>query len=161
MEKMKEILSNSKKTAIIGLIGSIISLQTGFIIYFIIVLTRMYKRKGNIKSAKKIVVILHGMNMLGRVLSFIVLILLDSVNITLVIFSILALILDIIYLLFFFNIFFERSNCIDNKILVISTVIYSIIMLCIGNINYICQLLILPYFYNYYELLKGENKDGK
>ena len=79
MEKIKEFLSSPKKTAILGLIGSILMLITtittlyttniilntynlyiiGLIVYFSIILIRMYKQKGNIKLANILLVVTY------------------------------------------------------------------------------------------------------
>ena len=73
---MKEFLKSPKKTAILGLAGSVIMLIPmflyiqysltssiynvyfiGLIIYFVTVLSRMFKQKGNIKFANYILII--------------------------------------------------------------------------------------------------------
>lgn len=81
MEKIKEFMSNPKKTAILGLVGAIpmiiyalycwfddfefsfifsilylIAYNIGLVIYFTIVLNRLYKHNGNIKIANYVLI---------------------------------------------------------------------------------------------------------
>ncbi len=185
---MKEFLKSPKKTAILGLISCIVMLIfmfrfrgvsilyncydlyfIGLIIYFSIVLIRMYKQKGNIKIANYILVATF-------IISIIVGIILAIMEAELI-FSLndLSVIIMTVYLI---NILFIRKNFINNKIfgvVVIGVSIYEIIKCCIfisnvggieslisGSFNtayfikHFVHIAIIPYFYNYYELLKEE-----
>ena len=74
MEKLKEFMRSPKKTAILGLIGSILMLANWIIyftpfsildelcsicliIYFIVILVRMFLQKGNLKFANYTLII--------------------------------------------------------------------------------------------------------
>lgn len=186
---MKEFLSSPKKTAILGLISCVIMLIsmfryiniysilyhccslyfTGLTIYFVIVLIRMYKKKGNIKIANYILI----STFIISIVSGIVLGIMEGESL----FSLneLSLIIITIYLL---DIIFIKKAVINNKffaVVVFGVAIYEIIKSCmfiydVGGIKYVnmsylvgrfVQITIIPYFYNYYELLKEENKNGK
>ena len=189
MEKLKEFMRSPKKTAILGLIGSILMLANWIIyftpfsildefcsicliIYFIVILVRMFLQKGNLKFANYTLII-----------SYIVTILMIIPNIKYIfnivgIAYVLSLVTMILYLC---NILLRKNNFVNNKIFAIVIIIYTLIQLIssldtfnlfaikysvfteeiIYIINYIGYLFIIPYFYNYYNVLKGENKNGK
>lgn len=185
---MKEFLKSPKKTAIIGLIGSIIMLldtllmlryhsivilfiqnsignlyTLGLVVYFIIILTRMYKQKGNLKIANMTLLITY-------ILSLIAIIFVDiaqgeSILIDIVVFGTM--------ILYLCNILFGKIKFINNKIFAVIIICYSLYQLIQMTIfmvtnngidiymvmywaNYLGYIAIIPYFYNYYELLKEE-----
>ena len=184
---MKEFFKSPKKTAILGLVGSIgmviyfVSMISsifdivtylyilGFLIYFIIVLMRLYLQKGNIIVANRVLVITHITSLL-----FIV-----AFNLQ-YIFSLNALIyiaVQCFMILYFYNIFLKKGKLINNKLFAVIIIFYSIFNLCMvaksisgflayrfsanfeiiaWAMQYFGYLLIIPYFYIYYELLKEE-----
>lgn len=181
MEKIKEFMSSPKKTAILGLVGSVIMLLTtfttlytsniilnsynlyiiGLIVYFSIVLMRMYKQRGNIKIANTLLIATY-------IISFILFLFLfyfahAELNL-----------IDIIFfgtiILYLCNILFEKLKIINNKVfavIIIGFSVYQLVRFAIYfldetdmylisySIKYIGYMAIVPYFYNYYELLKG------
>ncbi len=143
----------------------------GFILYFSIILYRMNRRRGNLKIATNILIV-------SLILTILLLILfqftgtMDSNNI-------IAIIVNIIILIFLFNILKRKSTKFSNNIFLVMMVVYTIYQLVMDNMNiiiftnefdtrnfliWICNvsyLGIVPYFYNYYEILKGEKiKNG-
>lgn len=187
---MREFLESPKKTAILGLVGSILMIPSlvcmtssffdflpyiyvlGFIIYFITVLLRMFMQKGNIKIANYILII--------SVIVPIIICILNiryAMNMT----GIIYLITYIVMALYFCNILLRKPKLINNKIFAITFILYSVYQLfrlydisksymayrfsvefeLISEvIKYIGYLFIIPYFYNYYSILKGENGNG-
>lgn len=182
MEKIKEFFSSPKKTAILGLISCVVMLIFMFVyarvysilynccslyfigltIYFVIVLIRMYKKKGNIEIANYILI----STSIISIISGIVLGIMEGEPL----FSLneLSLIIITIYLL---DILLIKKTLINNKVfavVVFGVAIYEIIKSCmfiydVGGIKYanmsylvgrFVQITIIPYFYNYYELLK-------
>lgn len=182
MEKIKKFMSSPKKTAILGFIGGIMMLiytidifnlfinkymmspkyclfsvfSIGIVIYFIAVLSRLYMRMGSIKVANIFLLI-------TTIISFIVYCLMLFGYIFLRT-SILQCLMYLIMIVYFISIFYKKILPLGNKIFAVSIVLYviyeiiavfeSINLLII--INCIGYLLIIPYFYNYYELLKEE-----
>lgn len=178
---MKEFLKSPKKTAILGLVGSVIMLIPmflysqyslisslynvyfiGLIIYFVIVLSRMFKQRGNIKVANYILIITY----IISILASIILGILEGEFFTL------DDLLLIIMTLYFSNILLRKVKLINNKafaIIVIGLSIYQLIRygfiifsvkeIEILDLSYfvkhLAHITIVPYFYNYYELLKG------
>lgn len=178
---MKEFLRSPKKTAILGLTGSLIMLIhmflyskqflistiynvcfIGLIIYFVTVLSRMFKQRGNIKFANYILII----TFIISILVSIILGILEGEFFTL------DDLLLIIMTLYFSNILLRKVKLINNNafaIIVIGLSIYQLIRygfiifsvkeIEILDLSYIIKHLayitIVPYFYNYYELLKG------
>lgn len=180
MEKIKEFLKSPKKTAILGLIGGILTVialmvyssypimilsfslnhlySIGLIIYFIIIITRMFKNKGNVKFANYIIIILCVAQLALSIVSIIS----DCTMIGLI-YAVSLLITT----LYFCNILLRKKNFVNNKIFATVMILSTLIQI-VNRISYpyvviqgIGQLLIIPYFYNYYELLKEENKNGK
>ena len=180
---MKEFLKSPKKTAILGLVGSVIMLIPmflyshysliynfshiyfiGLIIYFVIVLLRMFKQKGNIKFANYILILTYTVSILASII----------VGIAEGEFFTLDDLLLIIMTLYFINILLRKIKLINNKtfaIIIIAVSIYQLLR-CIFIIygaseillldmlyfvKYLAHITIVPYFYNYYELLKGGN----
>lgn len=188
---MKEFFKSPKMTAILGIIGSILMIPSlicttssffdflpyiyvlGFIIYFVTVLLRMFMQKGNIKIANYILII--------SVIVPIIICILNiryAMNMT----GIIYLITYIVMALYFCNILLRKPKLINNKVFAIILALYSAYQLFIlysisktymsyrfsvefelisEVIKYIGYLLIIPYFYNYYNILKGENRSGK
>ncbi len=85
MNSIKDFFSSPKKTAILGLIGSILMLSSllinfsisyifndlyviGLIVYFSIVLARMYKKQGNIKFANYILISVYSIQLLFMII---------------------------------------------------------------------------------------------
>ena len=178
---MKEFLRSPKKTAILGLTGSLIMLIhmflyskqflistiynvcfIGLIIYFVTVLSRMFKQRGNIKFANYILII----TFIISILVSIILGILEGEFFTL------DDLLLIIMTLYFSNILLRKVKLINNNafaIIVIGLSIYQLIRygfiifsvkeIEILDLSYfvkhLAHITIVPYFYNYYELLKG------
>lgn len=177
---MKEFLKSPKKTAILGLVGSFLMLTTtftssytsnlilnsnnlyiiGLIVYFIIILMRMYKQRGNIKIANALLITTYILSLILSV--FINIAEGESILVDVLLFGITILYLS--------NILFRKIKFINNKIFAVILLgfsIYQIIrfgtyifrnneILISGFVKYLGYIAIVPYFYNYYELLKGE-----
>lgn len=178
---MKEFITSPKNTAILGLIGSIIMLIFMFIynrfysilynscnlcffgltIYFVIVLTRMYKQKGNIKIANYTLIL----TLMISIVSSIVLAISEGEPV----FTLNDFLL-IVMTLYFVNILLGKIKFLNNKIFAVAVIAISIYELIkcsmlifdAGGIEYldmsylvkyISYITIIPYFYNYYELL--------
>lgn len=178
---MKEFFKSPKETAILGLVGSVIMLITtfttlyttnillniynlyiiGLIIYFTVILMRMYKQKGNIKIANTLLLITY-------IISFIGVMLVDIAEGD-------SFLIDIILfgtiILYLCNILFGKLKLINNKIfavIIIGFSVYQLVRFGVYFLNekdmylisycikYLGYMAIVPYFYNYYELLKGE-----
>lgn len=182
MKKIKEFLSSPKKTAILGLIGSLLMLLDisvsfspldnlyviGLIVYFIIILCRIFAQKGNLKIANYTLIILYIAQLLMIV---------PNIKYIFTFNGIIYVISLILVLLYFFNILLRKKNFVNNKIFAITIILYTLIHLIlvittynffaikyspfveivIYIINYIGYLFIIPYFYNYYNLLREEN----
>lgn len=182
---MKEFLKSPKKTAILGLIGSVIMLITTFLslttnlilnsynlyiigltLYFIIILMRMYKQKGNIQVANTLLLITY-------IISFVGSMLVDIAEGNFIFIDILYFGIIILYLC---NILFGKLKIINNKVFAVFLIGFSVyqlirfgtyfldekdLYLILYSIKYLGNMAIVPYFYNYYELLKEENKNGK
>lgn len=180
---MKEFLKSPKKTAILGLVGSFLMLTTtftssytsnlilnsnnlyiiGLIVYFIIILMRMYKQRGNIKIANALLITTYILSLISSV--FINIAEGESILVDVLLFGITILYLS--------NILFRKIKFINNKIFAVILLGFSIYQIIrfgtyifINNeiefylisdfIKYLGYIAIVPYFYNYYELLKGE-----
>lgn len=178
---MKEFLKSPKKTAILGLIGSVIMLITtittlytsnlilnsynlyiiGLIVYFSIILMRMYKKKGNIKIANTLLIITYIISSISVIFVGIV----DGES----------FLIDIIFFgtitLYLCNILFGKLKIINNKVFAVIIIGFSVyklvrfgiyflnetdMYLILYSIKYLGYMAIVPYFYNYYELLKEE-----
>ena len=187
MNNIKDFLSSPKKTAILGLIVCSLMLLLNFIInfnifniltdlyvigliaYFIIVLIKMYNKQVNIKIANYILILAYSIQLL---LSLIFNIghlgfsrYLGYINF----FRLFCIFAYIIPILYFFNILLRKKNFVNNKFFAVVIIIYTVIELVsmmrysiYGNVEiliiyYISYIFIIPYFYNYYKILKGEN----
>lgn len=200
MEKLKEFMRSPKKTAILGLVSSILMIlyvffnnkynfivllidfstnlfALGFTVYFSIVLLRLIFCKGNIKFANLELVITLSISIIISVGLFIY----YGGNIN----NIIYLIINLIILLYLYNILIQRKIKINNKIFGVTIILFiiwklfniiinkKIIVSVYNNFtqNFIFNILrfimlisyigVIPYFYNYYEILKGEQKNGK
>ena len=175
MEKLKEFMSSPKKTAILGLIGIFIMLISvlrhtigedafelgvitmshtyiwGLLAYFIIVLLRIFKQTGDIKIANYLLIASLLIAIIGNILNR------QFINV-------IVLVLLELYIL---NILLRKKNFVNNKIAFIILIIYIIYAFIFKGkifvferdiLDYLTQvigcLLITPYFYKYYELLK-------
>ena len=180
---MKEFLRSPKKMAILGLIGSVFMIinifililndvcswftslnfaySIGFLIYFIIVLLRLYKEKGNIKIANYILI---GSFIISLVVHIVIIQDLPGLSMA----SIVYLVVTIITLLYLTNILLRKIKIVNNKSFIFIIFIYLIyqafLMIIVKEmdlyimselVNSLSYLLITPYFYNYYDLLKG------
>lgn len=181
---MKEFFKSPKKTAILGLVGSVIMLLIvlmafssqllitntvynlfiiGLVFYFTVVLMRMRRQKGNIKIANYTLIITYTITLIGTISFGIAEG--ESILIEVLIYGII--------ILYLCNILLRKFKFINNKIyavVVIGLSVYQIVsigrFLFIYNdvAQYVIRDLIIilsymatvPYFYNYYELLKEE-----
>lgn len=187
MDKLKNFFSSPKKTAILGLISSIVislflinslfyngigiiytflyDINTwGFIVYFAIVVMRLYKQKGNIKIANYILILFSIIHLIYSCRFM----LYDEVSADYLINQIVNILLSFVNIIYLVNIFFKKSKIkyITNKLFSIANILFAIYFTFLPEFNlvtliyYIVYLLRIPYFYNYYELLKGE-KNGE
>lgn len=131
----------------------------GFFIYFMIVLLRLYKEKGNIKIANYILI---GAFVLSLVVHIVII---PALSIST---NIVYLVVTVITLLYLINILLRRIKIINNKsfiFIIFTYLIYQVFLMVIIKevdflimsefINSFGYILIAPYFYNYYNLLKG------
>lgn len=191
MEKVKEFFSNTKKTAMLALIMNIVavivlymisnyygilmclricSFNIGTIIYFIIIVLRLYKKKGNIKVANYILVIFFALNALLTIISTIqlkstiggtsyIVYIVSTYMIETIIYTILTL--------YFCKILLKIKIPIIDNIIFIAAILIFVSNVLISGINThsvtfaLAYLSIIPYFYNYYELLERSNQNGK
>ncbi len=176
MEKIKETLLNPKITVLLGIIGVVLMfygyymynsefeeiiistfvidniLKIGMIIYFILISIRIFFNKGNLTVTNMIL--------------FISLIIWDLLLLTAK--NFIGFICFFLISLYFINILFKKNTFINNIIFLLAILIYisfNIIQInqhnTAGEINYLyiqyfSYLLITPYFFNYYILLKEE-----
>lgn len=188
MEKIKEFFSNTKKTATLALIMNVIGIiavfmayrsfgiiirlmsclfNIGILIYFIIIVLRLNKKSGNIKVANYILVIYFALSSLSSVIS--IALSKNTVGVSSYMQSsyIIQALVYIILTLYFCKILLKaKIPVIDNIIFVAIMLIYvSNILITEFNIYTIIfalsYLSIIPYFYNYYELLERSNQNGK
>ena len=174
---MKEFLKSPKKTVILGLIGTIIMLIPvfkfifgedffefgivtiyhtyfwGLLIYFIIVVFRLFKLKGNIKVANFILIITLGVSIIGNILvnswiNVIILAILELYLINTFINNKIACVVFILYI-------FYSIIVLDFRTYFFAENIFDFVTQIVGYV------FIIPYFYGYYELLKGEKENGK
>lgn len=211
MEKIKEFMSNPKKTAILGLVGCALMLLCylcdlfrlnffdfyfyklgffslsdlaylfsklyiiGLITYFTIVFMRIFKKKGNIKIANYVLIVCYVVTLLDNIVIY-------MENGTFSFFDWIDTIILIISNLYFFNILLRKKNFVNNKMFAIFIILYALYFIvkfifdiiilksvfdvrCILSdikyilldVTYISYIFIIPYFYNYYKLLKSEN----
>lgn len=179
---MKEFLKSPKNTALLGIVGIAIMLISvlrytlgedffefgiismyhtyiwGFLVYFIVVLLRIFAKKGDIKIANYFLMLSLIIAIIGNVLNK------QFINV-------IVLFLFELYLL---RIFLGKRTFINNKAISIVFIVYIIYAFIFKRnifvfesdiLDYFTQaiglLLVTPYFYGYFELLKEENKNGK
>ena len=136
MEKVKEFFRDNKKTAILALIGSVILLAyywyisgfirlllryvgyIGIVVYFANVLLRMYKKKGNIRVANYILIVTLIIQTIIKGISLIS----DSYYGYFYINEFVWIIVNVISIIYFFNVLLKKQNFINNKIYVIAVV---------------------------------------
>ncbi len=172
MNKVKEIFSNTKINIFLGIIGCVLFLIIGrsfyfsienylFILgllwYFITLLNRIYRKKGDIKIANYLLISCYVLQILVTFIGYrygygyIC-------NLTILCFGF------VIPALYFFNVLLRKKLVINNKIFAISILLCLIPAYFSGGylmaIEFLVYLLIIPYFYNYYELLKEEISNG-
>ena len=191
MDKLKKIFSSPKKTAMLGLISSIVislflinslfyngigiiytflyDINTwGFIVYFSIVVMRLYKQKGNIKLANYILILFIIIYLLYTIHTCRFIVIYDEISFYHLMNKILTIFMTFIDIAYLFNILFKKAKIkyITNKLFAITNILFAIYFTFFPEFNlltliyYVAYLLKIPYFYNYYELLKGE-KNGK
>lgn len=175
---MLEILRKPKVLAFLGLIGSIISIipmlisifnfgdiigillgfQVGLIGYFLLIILRLYKIRININIPKVLLIIYF-------IINDIMYIIIAIKNIYF--FLIVWLLLLVLYTFYFIHIFYNRGLKISNKVLLIATLVFIIIALLNLKIFSVITfdliviwIFILPYFYQYYNLLEEEKENG-
>ena len=137
MEKVKEFFRDNKKTAILALIGSVILLAyywyisgfirlllrcvgyIGIVVYFANVLLRMYKKKGNIRVANYILIVTLIIQTIIKGISMIS----DSYYGHFYINEFVWIIVNVISIIYFFNILLKKQNFINNKIYAIAVVV--------------------------------------
>ena len=181
---MKEFFKSPKKTAILGLVGSVIMLLIvlmtfssqllitntvynlfiiGLVFYFTVVLMRMTRQKGNIKIANYTLIITYAVTLIGTISFGIAEG--ESILIEVLIYGIM--------ILYLCNILLRKFRFLNNKIyvvVIIGFLVYRIISIgrylfiyndvaqyvIIDLITILSYMATVPYFYNYYELLKEE-----
>ena len=159
MEKVKEFLRDDKKTTILAFVGSVILLayylifyfggafisiilyQTsviGFAIYFTMALLKMHKENMIMAIAR----LDYG---IGNTDEFI------------------GIIVNVISIMYFFNILLKKSHFINNKVYSIAVIVgfaFQMVQPSFFSSGEIllslCSLTVVPYFYNYYELSKNK-----
>lgn len=180
MGKVKEFLQDNKKTTILAFVGSVILLayylifyfggafisiilyQTsviGFAIYFMMALLKMYKENVNIKVANYVLIItliiqtvFDGIMTIARVTYGIADI--DEFG---------EIIVNVISIIYFFNILLKKPNFINNIVYLITVIVgfaFQMIQPSFFSSGEIllslCSLTVVPYFYNYYESSKNK-----
>lgn len=82
-------------------------------------------------------------------------------------YDIVSLILNLINVLYIFNILFKQGNIkfMTNKVFAIANIVICLVIIFKSGFSwfyilyYLVYLLKIPYFYNYYELLKGSKEN--
>lgn len=142
-----------------------LSFNIGMFIYFGFVLLRFYKKNISIKLSKLILLCSLVIQMIF-VLSDLSKSFFINVDISLILYIGILLYLAI-WLLNIINLFYNKSFCFNNKVFVILNLLYTVFVLVyfiickssIFNFVFLSNIGILstlPYFYNYYNLKKGE-----
>ncbi len=186
MEKLKAFFCNSKKTVVLALIMNIIAIiivyllyypfslgirligcleNAGILIYFMIITFRLYQKKGNVKVANYILIIYFVIKILSLLINVFRI---SSITFYDIVFNfIIPIIVYVISTLYFCKILFKiKIPFIDNMIFTTALLIYISNMLISNFTIYsiilaLSYLSIIPYFYNYYELLERSCKDDK
>ena len=178
MEKVKEFLRDDKKTTILAFVGSVILLayylifyfggafisiifyQTsviGFAIYFTMALLKMHKENVNIKVANYVLIITLIIQTVFDMIMAIARLDYGIGNTD----EFIGIIVNVISIMYFFNILLKKSHFINNKVYSIAVIVgfaFQMIQTSFFSSGKIllslCSLTVVPYFYNYYELSK-------
>lgn len=136
-------------------------LYVGLIVYFSIILNRMNGKKTNIKFANFLLIgffILYAVND-------------NAYN---VILDLIIMVIDILSIIYLINILLKKRLFISNKIFALGMIGRELINIInmfdsVSYVNFLYEtlsivrilsrMLVIPYFYNYYKLLKGEKKN--
>lgn len=150
----------------------------GTIIYFVIICMRLYKNIGNVKVANYTLILTYCISAIVYLYDFIRYIpnfFFTFTTLVGLIFEIAQLLIVILSLIFLCNVLFQKFRFITNNILFVIAIFNFIKIICyfvlgynllnvfviFSLVEFFGYLLIIPYFYNYYNILKGENKNGK
>lgn len=176
---MLEVLKRPKVLAFLGLFGSIISIipmlisvfdfddiigillgfQVGLIGYFLLIILRLYKVRININIPKVLLILYFIINDIMYAIVAIK---------NIYFFLMVWLLLLILYTFYFIYIFYNKGPKTSNKILLIVTLVFIIIALLTLKIFSVITfelvviwIFILPYFYQYYNLLEEEKENER
>ena len=180
MEKIKELLRDNKKATILAFVGSAILLAyylifyfegdfisiildqpsvIGFAVYFAMILLKMYKKKVNIKVANYILIITLIIQTVSYGIMTIARVAYGIADID----EFVEIIVNVISIIYFFNILLKKPNFINNKVYLITVIVcfaFKMIQTSFFSSGKIllslCSLTVVPYFYNYYELSKNK-----
>ena len=180
MGKVKEFLRDDKKTTILAFVGSAILLAyylifyfegdfisiildktsvIGFVVYFAMILLKMYKKQVNIKVANYVLIITLIIQTVSYGIMTIARVAYGIANID----EFAEIIVNVISIIYFFNILLKKPNFINNKVYLITVIVgFAFQMMqtsffSSGKIFLsLCSFTVVPYFYNYYELSKNK-----
>lgn len=180
MEKVKEFFRDEKNAAILAFVGSVILLayylifyfgdafisiilyQTsviGFAIYFAMTLFKMHKDNVNIKVANYVLIITLIIQTVFDMIMAIARLDYGIGNTD----EFIGIIVNVISIMYFFNILLKKSHYINNKVYLIAVIVGFVFQL-LQTPNFssrkiilnLCSLAVVPYFYNYYESSKNK-----
>ena len=180
MKKIKEFLQDNKKTTILAFVGSAILLAyylifyfegdfisiildktsvIGFVVYFVMILLKMYKKQVNMKVANYVLIITLIIQTVSYGIMTIARVAYGIANID----EFAEIMVNIISIIYFFNILLKKPNFINNKIYLITVIVgfaFKMIQPSFFSSGEIllslCSFTVVPYFYNYYELSKNK-----
>lgn len=180
MGKVKEFLQDDKKTTILAFVGSVILLAyylifyfggafisiildktsvIGFVVYFAMILLKMYKKQVNIKVANYVLIITLIIQTVSYGIMTIARVAYGIANID----EFAEIMVNIISIIYFFNILLKKPNFINNKIYLITVIVgfaFQMVQPSFFSSGEIllslCSFTVVPYFYNYYELSKNK-----
>lgn len=180
MKKIKEFLQDNNKTTILAFVGSVILLayylifyfggafisiilyQTsviGFAIYFTMALLKMHKENVNIKVANYVLIITLIIQTVFDMIMAIARLDYGIGNTD----EFIGIIINVISIMYFFNILLKKSHFINNKVYSIAVIVgfaFQMIQTSFFSSGKIllslCSLTVVAYFYNYYELSKNK-----
>lgn len=180
MKKIKEFLQDNKKTTILAFVGSAILLAyylifyfggdfisiildktsvIGFVVYFAMILLKMYKKQVNIKVANYVLIITLIIQTVSYGIMTIARVAYGIANID----EFAEIMVNIISIIYFFNILLKKPNFINNKVYLITVIVgfaFKMIQPSFFSSGEIllslCSFTVVPYFYNYYELSKNK-----
>lgn len=180
MKKIKEFLQDNKKTTILAFVGSAILLAyylifyfegdfisiildktsvIGFVVYFAMILLKMYKKQVNIKVANYVLIITLIIQTVSYGIMTIARVAYGIANID----EFAEIIVNVISIIYFFNILLKKPNFINNKVYLITVIVgfaFKMIQPSFFSSGEIllslCSFTVVPYFYNYYELSKNK-----